>query len=162
MVVGIPNQEEAILRCVAAGAAGLVTREESLNELSRALHEVLESGYRLPAYALAPLLDRLVALGAPALPGGSVEMRRLSAREIEVVSHMARGATNKEIALQLSVEVQTVKNCVSRILRKLAVHSRYDAARLWASRAPTEPYSHRPIGVDTHDARQPSRPGTPA
>jgi DNA-binding NarL/FixJ family response regulator len=131
IVVGIPNEEDAILRCVTAGAAGLVTREESLGDLSRALEEVLENGRRIPARALPPLLDRLVALSTQQLPGRPAHVCRLSVREIDVISRMARGATNKEIAVQLVIEVQTVKNCVSRLLRKLGVHSRYDAARVW-------------------------------
>ncbi len=58
----------------------------------------------------------------------------LSEREVEVLKLLARGATNKEIALDLSIQETTVKSHVSSILGKLAVPSRTHAA-LYAARA---------------------------
>jgi len=161
VVVGVANEEDAILQCVAAGAAGLVTHDESLDDLGSALHDVVENGRRLPARALAPILDRLVALSGSQSAGRVARMCRLSAREIEVTSRMARGDTNKDIAVHLAIEVQTVKNCVTRILHKLGVHSRYDAARVWAAdtREPDAPTP--PVVTDQHDTRRRQREPPP-
>lgn len=52
---------------------------------------------------------------------------------------VADGWTNKEIAHRLRLELQTVKNHVGRILRKLGVRSRFDAARAWALRCRSRP-----------------------
>jgi DNA-binding NarL/FixJ family response regulator len=52
---------------------------------------------------------------------------RLSPREIEILDLVARGNSNKLIARRLGISDQTVKNCVSAILRKLEVNDRTEA-----------------------------------
>jgi DNA-binding NarL/FixJ family response regulator len=52
----------------------------------------------------------------------------LSAREMEVLSHVTKGMSNKEIALLLGISQQTVKNHVTAVLRKLGVDDRTQAA----------------------------------
>lgn len=65
---------------------------------------------------------------------------RLSARELEVMSLIAGGHTNGEIAAHLFLAEKTVKNHVRRIYSKLGVDSRPAAIAHWlASRAPTRP-----------------------
>jgi DNA-binding NarL/FixJ family response regulator len=54
-------------------------------------------------------------------------MAPVSAREIEILDHIARGNSNKQIARRLSISDQTVKNHISSILRKLAVNDRTQA-----------------------------------
>ncbi len=73
------------------------------------------------------------ASGLPGLPG-----LRLSARELEVMSLIAGGHTNGEIAAHLFLAEKTVKNHVRRIYSKLGVDSRPAAIAHWlANRAPT-------------------------
>jgi DNA-binding CsgD family transcriptional regulator len=89
-----------------------------------------------------------VAAGASAPAGGaaaagasaaaSLPGLRLSARELEVMSLIAGGHTNGEIAAHLFLAEKTVKNHVRRIYSKLGVDSRPAAIAHWlASRAPT-------------------------
>jgi DNA-binding NarL/FixJ family response regulator len=52
----------------------------------------------------------------------------LSPREIQIAQLIERGLMNKEIALELGIELPTVKNHVHRILEKLGAHRRADAA----------------------------------
>lgn len=83
---------------------------------------------------MRPVFDRLVWFDKPSHRiGCSAPIQRFSARETTILARMARGETNKEIAVGLGVGVQTVKNRVSRILRKLDVHTRFDAARAIAA-----------------------------
>jgi DNA-binding NarL/FixJ family response regulator len=64
----------------------------------------------------------------------------LSAREIEVMSLIAGGHTNGEIAARLFLAEKTVKNHVRRIYSKLGVHNRSAAITHWlSSRAPQTP-----------------------
>jgi DNA-binding NarL/FixJ family response regulator len=57
----------------------------------------------------------------------------LTARETQVLRHMALGLSNKEIAQSLTISVETVKEHVQNVLRKLAVSDRTQAA-VWAVR----------------------------
>ena len=80
--------------------------------------------------------------GDPVSAGGpsSLPSLRLSARELEVMSLIAGGHTNGEIAAHLFLAEKTVKNHVRRIYSKLGVDSRPAAIAHWlASRAPTRP-----------------------
>jgi DNA-binding NarL/FixJ family response regulator len=64
-------------------------------------------------------------------PGDAVEPQKLSAREAEVMSLIADGQTNGEIAAHLFLAEKTVKNHVRRIYSKLGVGSRRDAIAYW-------------------------------
>ncbi len=65
---------------------------------------------------------------------GFLEMRlKLTRREEEVLRHLALGASNKEIALQLGVSAETVKEHIQRVFQKIGVHGRTEAA-VWAVR----------------------------
>ena len=63
-----------------------------------------------------------------ALPSQADPAQRLSPRERQILAEIARGASNKEIALQLNISQQTVKNHMTAILRKLHVDDRTQAA----------------------------------
>jgi DNA-binding NarL/FixJ family response regulator len=79
---------------------------------------------------------------APAVRGTTLAMpRRLSRRETDVIEHLARGLSNGDIARTLQVGEHTVKNHVSRILAKLGVRSRVEAAALWREFAIRELWS---------------------
>jgi DNA-binding CsgD family transcriptional regulator len=64
-------------------------------------------------------------------PGGTSESARLSAREAEVMSLIADGQTNGQIAARLFLAEKTVKNHVRRIYSKLGVGSRPAAIAYW-------------------------------
>ena len=70
---------------------------------------------------------------APAGDGGAdPELDQLTAREREVLRHIARGYLYKEIALRLGISAKTVETHVSSVLRKLQLSSRHELSR-WAS-----------------------------
>jgi DNA-binding NarL/FixJ family response regulator len=69
----------------------------------------------------------------------------LSNREMEVLSHLTRGLSNKEIASQLGISHQTVKNHVTAILRKLGVDDRTQAAVYALRRGWFRLHDHDPI-----------------
>jgi DNA-binding NarL/FixJ family response regulator len=133
LVVGIPDQEDAILGCIGAGADGILSSAESLEQLGEAARRVHANGFRLPTPLLRPLLQHLIQLQAtnqrPPQPHPQWAIR-MSHRETEILGYVAQGKSNKEIAAELSVEEQTIKNHVTHILRKLGARSRFDAARL--------------------------------
>jgi DNA-binding NarL/FixJ family response regulator len=133
LAVGVPKDEVSLSRFLQAGVDGVVSAEESLDELRAAVE-----GMRVGCLRRAPeprrRRRRVAALdGHRTSRDGEAPARissRLSRRELEVLRSLVEGATNKEVAVRLNVEVQTVKNYVNRVLRKLGVRTRYDAARV--------------------------------
>jgi DNA-binding CsgD family transcriptional regulator len=74
-------------------------------------------------------------VSGPADPGSASESARLSAREAEVMSLIADGQTNGQIAARLFLAEKTVKNHVRRIYSKLGVGSRPAAIAYWRAAA---------------------------
>ena len=60
------------------------------------------------------------------------DLDRLTAREREVLRHLARGYTYKEIARQLTISIKTVESHASAVLRKLQLSNRHELSR-WAA-----------------------------
>src|SRR5215208_3183223 len=77
---------------------------------------------------LMPVMDGISATQAIRAELPEVEIVALTERETEVLKHLARGKSNRQIASELFVEEKTVKAHVSSILRKLGVQSRTQAA----------------------------------
>jgi two-component system, NarL family, nitrate/nitrite response regulator NarL len=128
LVLGLPEADldHEVLECIQAGAAGYVTREASLADLveavvSAARGEMLCS--RSVAGAIARSLARFAA--ETELPPADAV---LTARERQIAGLIADGLSNKEIAGRLHIELPTVKNHVHRILGKLQVQRRGQAA----------------------------------
>ncbi len=133
VTVGLTNREDDILRAFAAGADGVVLAEEPLACVAEAARIVLAGAVRPPPQTIQPLFDHLLRLQTLKRRSGKAPaVARLSARELEILSYLRRGDDNKAIAVELHVEVQTVKNHVSNILHKLGVKSRHDAAKIVA------------------------------
>lgn len=109
---------------ITAGARGFITKDASREELIGALDQVLSGGVAFPP----SLMRRAVSL--PDRNLASVALERLTLREREVLAGLAEGATNKEIAQKLSISPGTVKTHVERLISKLGVRDRTQAAIL--------------------------------
>jgi DNA-binding NarL/FixJ family response regulator len=73
-----------------------------------------------------------------------VVVSRLTPREIEILTYVAQGLTNKQIGEELAISNQTVKNHMTSIMHKLAAHDRTEAVlsarrRGWVTLAASEP-----------------------
>jgi DNA-binding NarL/FixJ family response regulator len=62
----------------------------------------------------------------PKVPADSV---KLTGRELEIINLIAEGLSNKEIALRLFIETQTVKNHIHNVLDKLQLYNRFEAVQ---------------------------------
>jgi DNA-binding NarL/FixJ family response regulator len=109
---------------IAAGARGFITKDASREELIGALDQVLGGGVAFPP----ALMRRAVSLPERSL--GYAALERLTPREREVLDGLADGATNKEIAQKLGISPGTVKTHVERLIGKLGVRDRTQAAIL--------------------------------
>ncbi|MCL4230982.1 MAG: response regulator transcription factor [Dehalococcoidia bacterium] len=117
-------EDRSVVRAVRAGAIGYLLKDTEADDLCRAIKAAAAGKVQLSAEAAERLMREVAA---PANPDP------LSEREIAVLKLLARGETNKEIALRLSIQETTVKSHVSSILGKLGVPSRTHAA-LYAAR----------------------------
>jgi DNA-binding NarL/FixJ family response regulator len=120
------ESEEDLLECIKAGARGYLVKDGSFEDLARSLQYVADGGAAISPLMTGKLLDVLSQLlrhqdfTAPRRPA-------LTGREIEVLQHVAKGMTSKEIGHVLFISENTVKNHVRNILDKLGLHSRNEA-----------------------------------
>jgi DNA-binding NarL/FixJ family response regulator len=123
---------EDLLAAVKAGASGYLTKDTPLPRLASAMRDVLDGGA-----AISPAMGGKMfsALRDMLRHSGSTAARRpeLTGREIEVLGLVGKGKTSKEIADELFISENTVRNHVRNILDKLGMKSRFEAVN-WAHR----------------------------
>ena len=120
------TEEADLIASLQAGANGYLLKDMEPDELVAALSDIV-AGKTIVAPELTGILARAVRQepeSAPKRPAPS----ELTPREQEILCHLAAGQSNKAIARELGISDGTVKLHVKAILRKLAVHSRVEAA----------------------------------
>ena len=130
LALSVSDAAEDVIALIRAGARGYVTKTISAPELTDAVHRVSEGDAVFSPRLAGFVLDAF----AGELPPAQVdpELDLLTAREREVLQHIARGYMYKEIAAQLGISVKTVEAHVSAVLRKLQLSSRHELSR-WAA-----------------------------
>jgi NarL family two-component system response regulator LiaR len=125
-------EDDKVLPAVRAGAAGYLLKDVGPPELVRAIRTVHGGEALLHPAVAARVLEEVAAPApapAPALtPAAPHGDPGLTPREREVLALVARGLANKRIAQELGIAEKTVKIHVSRILHKLGVADRTQAA----------------------------------
>jgi two-component system nitrate/nitrite response regulator NarL len=128
VALAVEDDEAAVIAFAEAGVHGYVTREDPLSGLVGVIQSAARGEAPCSPRVAAALLDRV---RARAWTSPRVRDRTgLTAREMEVVSLVAEGLSNKEIAARLQLELPTVKNHVHNILSKLGVRKRAEAVAL--------------------------------
>jgi DNA-binding NarL/FixJ family response regulator len=130
LALSVSDAPEDVIEVIRAGARGYVTKTISPGELADAVRRVAE-GDAVFSPRLAGFVLDAFGPGAVAGPAPDDELDQLTAREIEVLRHLARGYLYKEIALRLNISVKTVEAHVSAVLRKLQLSNRHELSR-WA------------------------------
>jgi DNA-binding NarL/FixJ family response regulator len=129
LAISVSDAAEDVISVIRAGASGYVTKSISPAELVTAIHRVRDGDAvfspRLAGFVLDAFRGRLAAPFDP-------ELDQLTGREREVLRHIARGYSYKEVAQSLHLSARTVETHVSSVLRKLQLSSRHELAR-WAS-----------------------------
>ncbi|WP_406481753.1 response regulator [Streptomyces sp. NBC_01615] len=123
------DDEEALLDAIMAGASGYVLKQIRGSDLVAAVRTVASGQSMLDPTTTARLMRSLRAdpTEAPAL---APELASLSPRERDVLALIGDGLTNREIGKKLYLSEKTVKNHISRLLAKLGVQRRVQAAVL--------------------------------
>jgi DNA-binding NarL/FixJ family response regulator len=114
---------DKIVPLLHAGALGCLKYDASLDELTYAIAAIGSGQIALPADVAASALARLANPNAPIHGDYSL----LSQRESEVVDHLVRGQTNKEIARDLGLSVRTIEAHLRNVYGKLGVSNRTEA-----------------------------------
>jgi len=118
-------EDDLVFAALRAGASGYLLKGTDTAPLVQAIRDGAAAALSPPvAGKVLTEFRRLSAMSPPASP----DPGPLSPREVEVVKLLASGACNKDIALALGVAEGTVKNHVTRVLEKLKVEDRTQAA----------------------------------
>ncbi|MBN2001255.1 response regulator transcription factor [candidate division KSB1 bacterium] len=129
IILGMIDLTDEIMQCIEAGAAGYVLKETSFDHLVKVIRSVHRGEAFCSPQMAASLFTRIAELAnerMPKIPPGSV---KLTARELEVITLISEGLSNKQIAQRLFIETQTVKNHVHNILDKLQLQNRLEAVQ---------------------------------
>jgi DNA-binding NarL/FixJ family response regulator len=134
LILGLAQSREEILRYIEAGAAGYILQDDSVDDLLVKIRATYD-GQALVSPEIAALLmsrvSELTQVSAETEDKPDIFID-LTPREREILQLIGQGLSNQEIAVQLVIEVGTVKNHVHSILEKLNVSSRRDAVRFLA------------------------------
>ncbi len=126
IIVTLSEDPDYLLEALRAGAAGYVLKDASRREVVAAVRQVLSGESPLDPRLAAQLIRRLDSHAKGERPARHGDA--LTPRELEVLRLVAEGKTNAEIAQRLYISVGTVKADVERIIDKLGVSDRTQAA----------------------------------
>ncbi|MEE1786703.1 response regulator transcription factor [Streptomyces sp. SP17BM10] len=118
------DDEDALLDSIMAGAAGYALKQISGTDLIAAIRTVASGQSMLDPGATSRIMARLRCERAPQESG----LPELTAREREILALVGEGLTNRQIGERLYLAEKTVKNHISRLLAKLGVERRVQAA----------------------------------
>jgi len=128
LALSVSDAPEDVIAIIRAGARGYVTKTISGAELADAVRRIAEGDAVFSPRLAGFVLDAFASLEPVEV---DPELDQLTAREREVLRHIARGYLYKEIAARLGISTKTVEAHVSAVLRKLQLSSRHELSR-WA------------------------------
>lgn len=114
-----------VLAAMEAGADGYLLKESGAQRIVAAIHSILNGGA-----VFDPVVTRGV-MGNSRGDGGVNPLDALAARERRLLAEVAKGKTDKEVAVALDLTTKTARNYLDRIFTKLNVHTRTEAALLY-------------------------------
>ena len=127
IMLTISDEEADLYDAIKAGAMGYLLKEISIEEVASAIRAV-HGGQSLISPSMASkLLTEFASMIKKTDDRQQVPTPRLTDREMEVLKLVAKGMNNRDIAKQLFISENTVKNHIRNILEKLQLHSRMEA-----------------------------------
>jgi len=117
---------QLVLAAMEAGADGYLLKESGAQRIVDAIHSILTGGT-----VFDPVVGRDVLRNLQTGSGVN-PLNALAAREWRVLAEVAQGKTDKEVAVALNLTTKTARNYLDRIFMKLNVHTRTEAALLFA------------------------------
>lgn len=123
LILTVHNEVEYLLKTVDIGIEGYILKDSGSFELKKAIMAIVNNENYIQPSLIPALNSRLVNRDI-----AKEKLDMLTKREIEILSEVANGMFNKEIAINLNISERTVKNHISNIFKKIDVSDRTQAA----------------------------------
>ncbi|MEA2000566.1 MAG: response regulator transcription factor [Actinomycetota bacterium] len=128
LAISASDAPEDVVATVRAGARGYITKTVSPPDLAEAIRRVVDGDAVFSPKLAGFVLDAFSSMEVKNL---DPDLDKLTKREREVLQHIARGYTYREVGEQLFISTKTVENHMSAVLRKLQLSNRRELTR-WA------------------------------
>jgi DNA-binding NarL/FixJ family response regulator len=127
LMLTISDEEADLFDAIKAGANGYLLKEISIEEVANAIRSVYQGQSLISPSMASKLLNEFATMVKRADEKQQLPTPRLTDREMEVLRLVAKGHNNRDIAKELYISENTVKNHIRNILEKLHLHSRMEA-----------------------------------
>ena len=127
LMLTVSDEDADLFEAVKAGAVGYLLKEVSVEEVADAVRAVVAGQTLITPSMASKLLEEFKGMAKRVDEKTQYASPTLTSRELEVLKLVAKGMSNREIADELYISENTVKNHVRNILEKLHLHSRMEA-----------------------------------
>jgi two-component system NarL family response regulator len=127
VILTISDEESDLYEAVRAGANGYLLKDVPGEEIADGIRAVAGGQSLISPSMASKLLSEFASMIKKSEERPQLPVPRLTDRELEVLKLVARGMANRDIAKELFISENTVKNHVRNILEKLQLHSRMEA-----------------------------------
>ena len=125
IMLTVSDEEGDLYDAVKSGASGYLLKDSSIDEVAQAVRVVADGQSLISPSMAVKLIDEFKQMSRT--DRDQVPTPKLTERELQVLRKVAEGLNNREVAKQLFISENTVKNHVRNILEKLQLHSRMEA-----------------------------------
>jgi DNA-binding NarL/FixJ family response regulator len=132
LALSVSDAAEDVIAVIRAGARGYVTKTIAPDDLVSAIVRVHGGDAVFSPRLAGFVLDAFAGDVPPGVSSADPELDQLTTREKEVLRHIARGYTYREVGARLHISVKTVETHVSAVLRKLQLSNRHELTA-WAA-----------------------------
>lgn len=123
LILTVHSEVEYLVKAVDIGANGYILKDSGSAELKQAINAVIDEGSYIQPNLIPALNSRLINRDMD-----REKLASLTKREVEILTQVACGMFNKEIAVNLNISERTVKNHISNIFKKIDALDRTQAA----------------------------------
>ena len=123
LILTVHSEVEYLVKAVDIGANGYILKDSGSTELKQAINALIDEGSYIQPNLIPALNSRLINRDMD-----KEKLASLTKREVEILTQVACGMFNKEIAVNLNISERTVKNHISNIFKKIDASDRTQAA----------------------------------
>ena len=127
LMLTISDEEADLYDAIKAGANGYLLKDLPIEEVATAIRDVYKGESRISPSMASKLMSEFATMVKKTDEKPVAAQPRLTEREMEVLKLVAKGKNNRDIAKELFISENTVKNHIRNILEKLHLHSRMEA-----------------------------------